>query len=98
MLQYADIYDALTSTRPYKRAFTSEQAIEIMRQETGRGWRDPELLPVFADLMIRRGEASLAGWEELAAVQESLDNMRRHVAEPSRNGHSRIPAERPVIS
>lgn len=46
ILQMADIYDALTSERPYKKAFSPDQAIHIMKEETRRGWRDPGLMPV----------------------------------------------------
>lgn len=46
ILQMADIYDALTAERSYKRAFSPEQALEIIREETRREWRDPTLLPV----------------------------------------------------
>jgi cyclic di-GMP phosphodiesterase len=51
VLQLADIYDALTTARPYKRAFTSEEAVAIMLAETAKGWRDPELMKVFADIL-----------------------------------------------
>ncbi|MGH9692787.1 MAG: hypothetical protein ACRD5Z_01495, partial [Bryobacteraceae bacterium] len=37
--------------RPYKRAFTSKEALAIMWDETAKGWRDPELMKVFADLL-----------------------------------------------
>ncbi len=47
ILQFADIYDALTADRPYKKAFTSLQALEIMRSEAAKGWRDPKLMSVF---------------------------------------------------
>jgi putative two-component system response regulator len=46
ILQMADIYDALTAERPYKPALSPEQALEIIREETRREWRDPSLLPV----------------------------------------------------
>jgi putative two-component system response regulator len=51
VVQLADIYDALTTARPYKRAFTSKEALTIMWDETAKGWRDPELMKVFADLL-----------------------------------------------
>ena len=51
ILQLADIYDALTAVRPYKRAFTSEEASQIMRNEAAKGWRDPELVRVFEDVL-----------------------------------------------
>src|SRR5579875_3086498 len=46
ILQMADIYDALTSERPYKRPYSPGEAISLMKQETARGWRDPLLMPV----------------------------------------------------
>jgi putative two-component system response regulator len=42
----ADVYDALTSDRVYRKAFSVEEAVEIMRE--GRGAQfDPELLDAF---------------------------------------------------
>jgi len=42
ILQVADIYDALTTARPYKPAFSHPHAVEIMLEEARRGWRDPD--------------------------------------------------------
>ena len=44
MMAIADIYDALTAARPYKRPFTSAEALDIMWTETRKGWRDPAWL------------------------------------------------------
>jgi putative nucleotidyltransferase with HDIG domain len=46
VLCIADVYDALTSQRSYKRAFTHDEAIEIMRKDVGTQF-DPALFPVF---------------------------------------------------
>lgn len=51
VFQVIDIYDALTSERPYKRAFTVAEALEIMLQETQRGWRNPKLSQQFAEFI-----------------------------------------------
>ena len=51
ILQLTDIYDALTNSRCYKRAFTPEEAREIMWEEAQRGWRDPKLTEQFAKLI-----------------------------------------------
>lgn len=48
IFQIIDIYDALTHERPYKRAFSPEESLAIMREETTRGWRNPELMEKFA--------------------------------------------------
>jgi putative two-component system response regulator len=50
VLQIADIYDALTSPRPYKPAFSVNQALRIIEQETHRRWRDPQLVRLFFEL------------------------------------------------
>src|ERR1700727_873929 len=46
ILQVADIYDALTTARPYKPALPHHEALQIMLDESSRGWRDPELVPL----------------------------------------------------
>jgi putative two-component system response regulator len=50
ILQIADIFDALTATRPYKPALTASQAIATLREEARLGWRDPDLVRVFSEL------------------------------------------------
>lgn len=44
----ADVFDALTSRRPYKQPYSNEKALSIMRE--GRGTHfDPDLLDLFMD-------------------------------------------------
>lgn len=49
VLCIADVYDALTSQRSYKRAFSHHEAIEIMRKDVGTQF-DPALFPVFEEV------------------------------------------------
>ena len=51
LIQVVDIYDALRSVRPYKPAIETDQVFSIMRQEVKKGWRDPELVEEFVDLL-----------------------------------------------
>jgi putative two-component system response regulator len=44
----ADVFDALTSDRPYRRAFPIEQAVEILRGERGQHF-DPRLVDLFLE-------------------------------------------------
>jgi diguanylate cyclase (GGDEF)-like protein/putative nucleotidyltransferase with HDIG domain len=53
ILCIADVYDALTTERSYKRAFSHLEAMEIMRREVGRQF-DPQLFTRFEEL-VRRG-------------------------------------------
>jgi putative two-component system response regulator len=53
VFQIIDIYDALTSERPYKRAFSPAEALAVMVEETDSGWRNPKLMQQFA-AFIRR--------------------------------------------
>jgi putative two-component system response regulator len=47
VLQIADIYDALTSPRPYKPAYTPADALRTIEEESSSGWRDPVLVELF---------------------------------------------------
>ena len=81
VLQVADIYDALTTARSYKPEFSHQHALEIMTEEASRGWRDPELIPLFAEVTQQPVESANASpWPEDAAMVESLENMRRELA------------------
>ncbi len=50
-----DTFDALTSDRPYRAAFSVEQAVEVIRKARG-SQLDPEVAEVFADLCSERVE------------------------------------------
>ncbi len=52
VFQIIDIYDALTSERPYKRAFTPEEALSVMTEETAKGWRNPKLMLQFTEFIL----------------------------------------------
>lgn len=51
VFQLIDIYDALTHERPYKRAFSVEESLQIIREETAKGWRNPYLTERFAEFV-----------------------------------------------
>jgi putative two-component system response regulator len=44
ILQTVDIYDSLTTDRPYRKALSQEGAMQIMWEETRRGWWDANLV------------------------------------------------------
>ena len=51
IFQIIDIYDALTSERPYKPAFSQEEALKIISEETAKGWRNPQLVEQFIEFI-----------------------------------------------
>jgi putative two-component system response regulator len=44
IMSVVDVYDALTTTRPYKAALTPARAFEELMAEARRGWRDAALV------------------------------------------------------
>jgi putative two-component system response regulator len=51
ILQITDVYDALTTDRPYRKALSAEKAFAIMREEVKRGWWDGSVLNEFEDVV-----------------------------------------------
>ena len=53
MMTIADIYDALTANdRPYKRAVSSDRALDILHDEAKAGLLDRDLLSTFVDARV----------------------------------------------
>jgi len=72
----ADVFDALTSRRPYKEPFTFEESLQIIEQ--GRGTHfDPALLDVFAGL-AKDLHARYGGREDKQLREELTEFVRRY--------------------
>ena len=54
VLQIVDVYDALRTDRPYKRAFSITDALETMKEEVSKGWWDPHIFDRF-ERLVRTG-------------------------------------------
>lgn len=52
ILAIVDVYDALTTDRVYRKAFSQEKAFEILRDEVVRGLHDEELVETFLSLVM----------------------------------------------
>jgi HD-GYP domain-containing protein (c-di-GMP phosphodiesterase class II)/methanogenic corrinoid protein MtbC1 len=50
----ADVFDALTSDRVYRKAFSVERAVAMMREQRGRHF-DPVLLDAFFEVLAQNG-------------------------------------------
>jgi HD-GYP domain-containing protein (c-di-GMP phosphodiesterase class II) len=65
LLQIADICDALTSDRPYRKAVSLPRALVVLYEEADRGWLDEALVSQLALVSV--------GAQGLAAIR----NRRR---------------------
>jgi len=59
----ADVFDALTSERPYKKAWSVEEAVALIRSEAGRHF-DPQLVELFLDSCLPRVLEVRELWKE----------------------------------
>lgn len=53
ILSVVDVYDALTTARPYKPALSPEHATRELREEAAKGWKFEELVEEFATLVAQ---------------------------------------------
>ena len=72
----ADVFDALSAPRVYRRALRREESVRIMADEVRKGWWDPRLFDEFLAVLAARSEsgdnplcaAASAARDELAWV------------------------------
>jgi putative two-component system response regulator len=79
VLQVADVYDALTTDRPYRRALPLAEAWRIIQKEVDRGWWEKRLVDEFKGLMLRRSApvSAKAGKIGRALVKARKENRAR---------------------
>jgi putative two-component system response regulator len=53
VFQILDIYNALTSKRPYKQPLSQAEALKVLAAEAAKGWRNPELVQQFTDFICQ---------------------------------------------
>ena len=82
----ADVYDALTSKRPYKEAFSHEKSMAIILE--GRGTHfDPDIADAFIArerefIRIREQYQDRGGLSPIQRLGSDLDRLERERAEP----------------
>ncbi len=57
ILQTVDVYDALATDRPYRKALAPHEAFRVMREEVRRGWWDGSLVDEFEAIVARAATA-----------------------------------------
>ena len=60
ILQLADVYDALTTDRPYRKASPQHVALKMMEEEAALGWWDRELFDAFREMIRSKGVAAVS--------------------------------------
>lgn len=63
ILQIVDVYDALTTDRPYRRALSIAEALDTIEEEVRKGWWDAELFNEFQEMQT---EAALSGQDGMS--------------------------------
>ena len=85
VLQVADIYDALTNPRSYKKAFTTAHALEVLQEETARGWRDPDITSLFVrthkSILSTVADYRAGQNDDLDTMHDSLTHMQEFLAQ-----------------
>jgi len=51
LVSVVDVYDAVTTQRPYQRARRMDEAVEVLRDQVERGWRRHDLVEQFVGLI-----------------------------------------------
>jgi putative two-component system response regulator len=68
ILSVVDVFDALTTDRPYRPALSKERAVDELRQEVSRGWKSAELVEEFASWIAEGGIARLGDNDTLSGL------------------------------
>src|SRR5690606_27835057 len=81
VMAVADVYDAVTSARAYRPAWTYEQAKALVQREAGAGF-DPQVAKAMLELLAAENEA--VGSEGKHAGQHHLDGQhdQQHAHQP----------------
>jgi len=53
IVSVVDVFDALTTERPYRVARPTEEALQVLTDEADKGWRDRVLVDAFVDVVRR---------------------------------------------
>jgi len=81
IIQIADIFDALTSNRAYRKAYSWSEALDIMAKEAGRTV-DPGLLPVFDRMMRDALQGGASAWVKMVQQADHFSQSPRDDSGP----------------
>ncbi len=55
ILQVVDVYDALSTDRPYRQSMSQEQVLNTLETEAGNGWWDREIVRAYREVATAKG-------------------------------------------
>ncbi len=67
VLQVVDVFDALTTDRPYHRAMPREASLDVLDAEVRQGWWDPRVVAVFREVVVKTHPGKRSGGTGLRA-------------------------------
>ncbi len=83
IIAIVDVFDALTSNRPYRRAMTCEEASEVLHEGAGKQF-DPQLVGLFLKIISTL-------WPEMLAMEEAERQRRaEHVRAEDEHGSALV--------
>ena len=73
----ADVFDALTSRRPYKAPWETQKAIRFIQEQSGSQF-DPDVVSAFIEVIHERENVCLVNWtEEMSVGHWRIDEQHR---------------------
>lgn len=73
----ADVFDALTSHRPYKKAWSTAEAIALISRQAGSQF-DPDVVTAFLEVITERETVYLVRWSDALSVGNAqIDDQHR---------------------
>ena len=87
ILQIVDVFDALSTERPYKHSFPLDESLDLMENEVKKGWWDRSLFAVFREFITSQ-EREIPDRDD-----EGPDEMDRKPARRHEIGRSNSPQQ-----
>jgi len=81
ILSVADVYDSLTSQRPYRSPLPLDLCLELLRESASGGGLDPELVGVFTEVVLPAGPSCLP--EPCAEIRNKLEIPMSEPTQPA---------------
>jgi len=94
----ADVFDALTSRRPYKSPWAIEHAVDLIRAQSGSQF-DPDVVDAFLEMLGERDTVCLVRWTEAMSVGNThideqhailIDTINQLASAESLNNHHAV--------